>query len=130
MTTFNSIGTLHYRDERWCSIVCDTELARYYRAQINDKKIMLPMWGTHITVVNGRWEKALKREHWGKYEGEKVEFSYSNDIQYESPFYFMFCRCERIGDLREELGLKRVFAVRPLHLTLGRNAPSGRAKVG
>lgn len=87
------------------------------------------MWGSHLTIVNGRWEKIRNIEAWRKYEGEQIEFQYSNEVQYETPFYFLFCYSERIGDIREELGLSRVFAKRPLHLTLGRNAPSGRKKL-
>jgi hypothetical protein len=109
--------------------MCDAELARYYRTQIHDSNLMLPMWGTHITVVNGRWEKVKNHDAWNKYANEKIKFTYSNDLQYDPPFYFLFCYCERIADIREELGLPRVFAKRSLHLTLGRNAPSGRKKL-
>jgi hypothetical protein len=126
---YPSWGTITYPNDRWIRLMCDDELARYYRAQIHDPKLMLPMWGTHITVVNGRWEKIKYKKPWQKHQGESVEFTYSNEIKYDPPFYFLYCYCERLGDIREELGLHRVFARRPLHITLGRNAPSGRKKL-
>lgn len=126
---FHSYGTIRYRDDKWCSLMCDPELGRYYRAQIHDKLLMQPMWGTHVTIVNGRWEKIKNKKAWKKYEGERLRFEYDSEVRYEPPFYFLFCFSEKIGDIREELGLSRIFAVRPLHLTLGRNAPSGRKKL-
>ena len=129
---YNSTGTLRYIDtsgSKWIRLMCCTELARYYRTQINDDKLMLPMWGPHLTVCNGRWEKIKNLKAWRKYEAKKIEFTYDNDMQYDAPFYFLFCYSDEIADLREELGLPRVFARRPLHFTLGRNAPSGRTKL-
>ena len=132
---YKSTGTLRYfttdGGSRWIRLMCCGDLARYYRTQIHDSALMLPMWGPHITVCNGRWEK-IKPDfdrYWRKYDKKRIDFTYEGKVQYDSPFYFLFCFSERLGDIREELGLSRIFAKRPLHFTLGRNTPSNKTKV-
>lgn len=80
-----------------------------------------PMYRAHITVVNGRHEpQACEHPAWGKYEGELIHFTYTGEIHFAKGKWFLKCRCRRMGDIREELGLSRIFAVRPPHITIAR----------
>lgn len=125
MQVFKSTGRLSYRKKNWITIWVDDEISRYYRSTIvtpgEHKMIGRPMYRTHITVVNGRHEPdACLHSAWGKYEGELVHFTYTGLVNFAKGKWFLKCRCKRMGDIREELGLPRIFANRPPHITIAR----------
>ena len=124
---FDGQGTLRYREGSWATIWMDKDddIAKYYRSIIRTpgyhKMMAKPLYRPHITVVNGRHEpQASSSLAWGKYEGETVSFTYSGDISFSKGKWFIKCECIRMGDIRVELGLSRIFAVRPPHITIAR----------
>jgi len=122
---FRGSGVLSYRKKNWATIWIDDEIARYYRSTIRTpgqhKNVQRPLYRSHITLVNGRHEpQAQHSPFWGKYEGEKIRFTYTGEVHFVRGKWFIKCRCKRMGDIREELGLSRIFAIRPPHITIAR----------
>lgn len=117
----HSQGKLHYHS-KWLMLYTDDEIGRYYRALFKTQepwiRFNLPMHGTHITVVPGKYETPPKMELWGKYEGEIIDFTYDNDVTNLGNYYWLRVYCPRIEDIREELGLPRTLPV-PWHMTIG-----------
>ena len=104
---YRSTGTLHYSTgEVGYRLVLniDQGLLDYYRS-------LIPKWyvvsrqryGAHISVVRKETPKVL--EHWGKYEGEKIEFFYSNDLQHDHQYWWLNCFSKDLEKIRKELGL-------------------------
>jgi hypothetical protein len=82
-------------------------------------KLQLPMHGGHITVIAGKYERITKNfELWRKYEGETINFEYSNEVLHDDNYYWLTVRCKRIEDIRCELGLPPTIKW-PWHLTIG-----------
>lgn len=82
----------------------DPEIVRYYRS-------LLPKWihtnrqmyDPHISTV--RNEIPPYPEHWGKYEGEIVEFCYTHTVFHGTIYYWINAFCCRLEEIRVELGL-------------------------
>lgn len=96
--------------------------------------LKMPSWGSHVSVVRGEHiRQDFYDRHWRKYEGEVVEFEYSHLVRRsgdttpgERPenFWFLDVHCDRLMDIRRELGLRTSSPIdgRPFtsHLTIGR----------
>ena len=84
----------------------DPGIADFYRS-------LIPKWlpvnktryDPHVTIVREAKEEPVHKEHWGKYEGEKVPFLYSPEVQTGKVYYWMNVFCKRLEDIRIELGL-------------------------
>lgn len=63
------------------------------------------MHAAHITVVRKEKEVPVRLEHWGKYEGQPVEFLYSPIVHCGKIYYWLHAFCKRLEDIRLELGL-------------------------
>ena len=102
----------------WLILECSPDLGRYYRQMVfkyTGQKLQKPAWDTHISVVRG--EEPLKKELWGR--KEIVEFSYDPKLLTNDEYYWLEVKCDRLLDIREELGLPRIPKI-GLHLTIGR----------
>ena len=102
-TLFTSTGTLRYG---LTNLVLDVnqDIVEYYRALlpkwIRTNKQMYP---AHISVV--RHETPPNMELWNKYAGEEIQFSYSHEIRNSEIYYWLDAWCERLEEIRLELGL-------------------------
>lgn len=123
----------------WIVVNCSDTISAYYRTLIEknilnplglDKGIKLapPMWGSHITVLDGRNEVPFnKREFWKKYDGEVIDFEYSPEVYQVWKFWNIPVRSRFLDNIREELGFS---AINPrdkvvipgfnYHITVGR----------
>ena len=122
---FKGTGVISYRKKNWITLWVDDEIASYYRSTIMTpglhKMITRPMFRAHITVVNGKHEpKAQYSSYWKKHVGRRVSFTYTPEIHFYKGKWFIKARCKIMEDIREELGLRRVFARRPPHITIAR----------
>lgn len=81
----------------------DKELVRYYRCLVPKYYyIQSPKYHPHVTLVrSGELELITK-----KFSGT-VDIYYSPVIYYKEPYFWLNCWSEEIGNIREELGLKR-----------------------
>ena len=106
---YQSTGILHYAERKGddtCNlrVVIDPDICMYYRA-------LVPKWivtrrqayAPHISVVRKVIPPNL--EHWGKYEGEEIEFSYSNIVHFSPTYMWLNCFSVRLEEIRRELGL-------------------------
>ena len=119
---YKSIGQLRLHRDWWLVVHICPELGRYYRRGFNwwnrfagglvgDTK-----WGPHISVV--RKEEPLYWKRWDSYHEIDIEFEYEAKYETDGKHLWLPISCERLLDIREELGLRR----RPyygLHATLG-----------
>jgi hypothetical protein len=127
-----SSGTLRYSPKGcsnrvstkwWLVLDCCEELARYCRFwwnrehRFSGRKLVKPAWASHISVV--RDEEPPRPFLWESHEGAVVEFEFSGEIVGEGPYRWLDVRCDRLLEIREELGLPREPAC-PLHLSVGR----------
>jgi hypothetical protein len=107
-TFFKSVGTLHYDHVPGYGyrlvLNIDKGIGLFYKSLIPKWfKANSQMYEPHITVV--RYEKPKNLAVWGKYEGERVEFTYSNYIFQGKVYWFLDCFSKRLEEIREELGL-------------------------
>lgn len=75
-----------------------------------------PAWSAHISVI--RDEKPRNEKDWMKYEGKKIEFKYSPELEFNGIYVWLPVFCNEALDIREELGLRRN-PFFDLHLTIG-----------
>lgn len=102
---------------------CDPEIGAYYRNLFwlhtnKCQSIQRAAWASHISIV--RNEEPPDPTKWYEYDGEEIEFDYTPPVQNNEIFYWLPVTCERLLDIREELGLPRQPAY-GLHLTVGNN---------
>jgi hypothetical protein len=118
---FISTGKYHYYN-KWLIVVCDNELARYYRELVQiyspSSFLQTPMHGAHITIVAGKYEPNHEEKYWKKYDGQEVKFQYSHEMGYDGTYFWLPVKCEDFAQIRVELGLKPFTPV-PWHLTIG-----------
>ena len=105
---FESKGVLRYshRPEYGFRLVVDIDqgIVDYYRSTIPWwVKYNRQMYGAHISVV--RHEIPVNMEEWGKYEGEEVDFLYSNHVNEGEVYLWLNAFCTRLEDIRVGLGL-------------------------
>lgn len=113
-----------YYPSWWIIVKVDEEICRYYRKLIQFYSPTLRLNGSkdgaHITVIAGKYERPDEShaKFWGRYEGETIDFQFNPEINSDGEYYWMEVECNRIEDIREELGLKRTI-LHPWHLTVG-----------
>lgn len=103
-----SIGVLKYsydKDYGYKLIVSvDPGISMFYRWLIPFWKVANPQrYPAHITVVRKEVPKNLNV--WGKYEGRKIKFLYSPDIQYDERYWWLNVVSSELEEVRTELGL-------------------------
>lgn len=105
---YYSIGVVEYGPGLKVVAVIDQEIAEFYRNLIPKYYNVKPQkYKAHITIVRENKESPKNMEFWGKYQGEKVEFFYNNDIQTDGVYFWLDALSEDIGKIREELGLSK-----------------------
>lgn len=124
---FKSEGVLTYGPDIRATIWVDPDIARYYRALIPKAKYAKPQkHPAHITVVRIGIEKPKNMQVWGKHEGEEVSFICESVVKFNNPYFYLDAWSEKLGDIREELGLGRYRMPHPespffnrYHITIG-----------
>lgn len=77
-----------------------------------------PVWGNHVTILDGRKEVDPKYRHvWKKYNGQIIDFEYNVALEQHWKFISLPVRCEFFDVIRKELGF---FNSHPYHMTVGR----------
>lgn len=105
--------------EWWCQVSIHQSLSEYYRWWVKKELgiyINLPIWRGHCTIVRGETPKNLKA--WNKYQGEVVEFEYSEEIRWSELYFWLPVYSRRFEEIRMELGLSPRPRVN-FHFTLG-----------
>lgn len=113
--------------DNWSILTVNPELTRYYRWWMKFEKhvdLCEPSWGSHISVTRSPKLPKDKQALWKKYQGEIVDYEYSNiikkakDSKNPGHFYFIEVWSKRLDEIRNELGLP----YHPkYHITIGRN---------
>lgn len=105
---FDTNGTLQYGPGMRAVVWVDQGIADLYRVLIPKYYYAQPqMYSAHITVVRLRLEAAKNLDVWSKYQGEIIPFKYDNEICFDGTYFYLRVQSDRIGDIREELGLPR-----------------------
>lgn len=99
---------------------CDDDIGAYYRLLTHyynrSIKLQRPKIGAHITIVSGKHEDFIDKSCWNKYNN--IIIKYHPFVETNGEYFWLKVKCEKIHDLREELGLTRNLK-HPLHLTIG-----------
>lgn len=108
------------------NVLVDPGIVDYYLA-LMPKYISLrrQMYPPHVSVV--RKETPPNLSFWGKYEGENVDFAYTNIVYSGKVYYWLNVFSHRLEEIRLELGLPvSTLYTRPpetfikvFHITLG-----------
>jgi hypothetical protein len=105
---FNAKGIIQYGPGLRVVAWVDQGIADFYRSLIPKYYFVQPQkYPAHITVVRLSKESAKNMEVWNKYEGEEVPIQYGNEIGFDGIYYYLNVMSDRIGAIREELGLPR-----------------------
>lgn len=105
---WDSEGKLEYGPGLRAVVWVEQNISDLYRKLIPKYYYAQPqLYPAHITVVRLRLETAKNMEVWNKYNGELVLFSYDSSIRFDGTYFYLNVQSERIGDIREELGLPR-----------------------
>lgn len=119
---FLGYGKLLYYPNWWLVVKVNEDVCRYYRKLIHfyNKPLRLnpAKHGAHITIIAGKYEKPKFECFWNKYQNERINFRYNPEIKNNGEYYWMEVECERIEDIREEMGLNKKI-IYPWHLTVG-----------
>lgn len=120
---FDCHGHLVYH-RTWLIVKVNDEVCEYYRhlANLYNRTLCLnqPRDGAHITVIAGKYE-LIDDSHkhlWNKYQNDRIDFKYNISIGDDGEYFWLPVECERIEEIRNELGLKRRIPI-PWHLTIG-----------
>ncbi len=114
---YNTVGTLKYYN-RTVQLHLDPDLIKYYRSLLPKAwYVKPPMADSHISVVRPFEEP--NRLLWRKYEGERICVDYWLPVYTDGLYYWLDADSERIGDIREELGLVRYRIGNCYHITIG-----------
>jgi hypothetical protein len=126
---------MKHRTDWWAVLDVNKELTRYYRWWLEFEQhihLQPPSWDCHISIVRGEKPQPEFIDGWKKYQGERLEFTYTHgvirvgrslrtDARAENAtggeYYFIDVVCPRLDEIRKELGLKTGFNH---HLTIGR----------
>lgn len=107
MLLYKSAGPLRYETGNAgvkLIVEVDPGIVSLYRALIPKYHKTNPqMYKPHISVV--RKEVPPNMEHWGKYEGEIIEFEYSPHVHHGQVYWWLNCWSKRLEEIRQELGL-------------------------
>ena len=119
-------GILRYSDvdaghRPQAAVYLPREFGRYYFSLIPKELNAQPQaYEPHITVVRTGKETPPNMDVWGEHEGQQVEFTYSPAIQSDGTYFYLDVESDRIGDIREELGLPRYrYDNKGYHITVG-----------
>jgi len=105
---WDSEGRLEYGPGLRAVVWVEQNISDLYRKLIPKYYYAQPqLYPAHITVVRLRLETAKNMEVWNKYNGELIPFSYDSSIRFDGTYFYLNVQSERIGDIREELGLPR-----------------------
>lgn len=121
-----SEGRLEYGPGIRAVIWVDKSFVNYRKFVPKSRTVNPQMYLPHITVVRtGKEQPITNQEVWGKYEGEMIPFTYDSEIHFDGLYYYLNINSERVGDIREELGLPRYRFDdnKKYHITIG-NAKS------
>ena len=129
---YQSKGPLRYSYEgdvgHKLIVEVDPEIASFYRSLIPKYHKLNPQrYRPHISVV--RKEVPINMECWGKYEGDLVEFEYSNEVHHGTVYWWLNAFSYKLEEIRLELGLPvSTEYTRPpgdyikcFHITIGNN---------
>lgn len=104
---YDSTGTLRYEKDK-AVVLVDFDIANLYRSLIPKYyNVQAQKYRPHVTVVRSRIDIVKNRDLWKKYEGKKINFSYSNVVNFDGTYFYLDAQSDQIGDIREELGLPR-----------------------
>jgi len=105
---FNSKGILRYGPGIRAIVEVDQGISDFYRKLIPKYNyVQSQMYAAHITVVRTGKETPTNMSAWGKYEGQEIPFTYDNQVYSDKTYWYLNVQSDRIGDIREELGLPR-----------------------
>lgn len=105
---FEAEGSLQYGPGRRAVVWIDQGISDFYRSLIPKYCYAQPqLYPAHITVVRIKLETPTNMDAWGKYEGEVVKYYYDTNIRFDGTYFYLNTYSDRIGEIREELGLPR-----------------------
>ena len=105
---FHDKGIFRYGPGVRAIVEVDQGISDYYRKLIPKYYyVQSQMYKAHITVVRTEKESPKNMNVWGKYEGEEIPFTYDNHVYNDANYWYLNVQSDRIGDIREELGLPR-----------------------
>lgn len=113
----------------------DLDSKEEWPLSVRNVKVIRSAWGPHISVVRG--EEPKNKKYWGKYQGERVEFSYDpRYINTNGKHWWFRIKSDRLLEIRRELGIspypiywsKGQKRNLHFHLTLGTNAEAPSKK--
>jgi len=106
--TYDSQATVLYGPGIRMIAEVDQELSEYYRSLIPKYYNVKPQrYKCHITIVRTGIETPTNMEFWGKYQDQKISFSYSPIIQNDGTYFWLDAYSSDIEKIREELGLPK-----------------------
>lgn len=120
----SSQGILEYGPGIKVAVMVDKDIGKYYRKLLPKYYYAQPpMYSPHITVVRTDKETPKNMDVWNKYAGEVISFTYDNEVKTDGTYFYLRAYSDRVGDIREELGLPR-FRFNDLeknsyHITIG-----------
>jgi len=108
MLLHKSKGTLRYSHtgDAGFKLVLEVDpgIASFCRSMMPKYITLNPQrYAPHISVV--RHEHSVNMEYWGKYEGQQVEFEYTNYVHNGRVYWWINAFSTRLEEIRAELGL-------------------------
>ena len=102
--------------------VVDPEIGEYYRALIPPyKRVCVPMYQPHLTVLRRFKEFPVKLDKWFDFQDTEVIIQYSPVVRESRLYYWLDAWSDDVADIRHELGLPtyRLNDFSSYHITIG-----------
>ena len=127
---FEFKGRIIYSDSGWVVVTVPGSIASYYRRVVERliwNRLSKPLHGTHVTVINGNFEKRTDHENWRKYNNQEITLKYDGKIENNRDGYYWIAVYDN-GELtcvRKSLGLTPMPHF-PFHVTFGHSQEERR----
>ena len=109
MSKYSAQGILQYKKDGWLVLSTPKSICEYYKWWVEKflwKKATLPLHGSHVTVIAGKYNDVSSHPCWQKYDGIKLSFYYDGVIYNDDDGYFWIkVECPELAAIRQELGL-------------------------
>lgn len=113
---------------KWVIAECSNTIPFYYSCVLKNligREVSTPKFGSHVSLVAGKYENKTQHPLWGKYQDKEVIFKYNSKILtdnewfYLGEYFWLEVECFLFGEIRKSLGLNQT-PFHPYHLTIGK----------
>ena len=111
------------RTQWWAIVQTCPGITEYYRSFLNKQlhmhNVVMPAWGSHISIIRGEKPKPEQMNLWGKFRaGEKINFMYTHEVYSDGNYWWLNVYAPELFEIRDAFRLPTNYG---FHLTIGKD---------